>query len=322
MPSLSIVVPCYNEEEVLRSSAPKLLEVLKILIDEKKVFNTSAIYFVDDGSRDATWSIISELTKSDEHFKGIKLAHNRGHQNALLAGLFTADSDIFVTIDADLQDDVNAIAEMVERNAQGAEIVYGVRNDRTSDSYFKRSTAKLFYTVMAKLGVDIIYNHADFRLMSRRAVEALGQYRETNMFLRGLVPLLGFQSDRVEYAREKRQAGESKYPLRKMLSFAWDGITSFSVVPLRFVTVLGILVSIISLLLGCVFLFQGLFSSHLVPGWATITVLICFLFGVQIFCIGIVGEYIGKIFQEVKRRPKFFIEKIEGLASTLPKSEL
>lgn len=307
--NLSIVLPCYNEEEVLGETATRLLALLGRLKTEGKIANNSKIYFIDDGSRDHTWEIIENLAEEHAEIHGIKLSRNRGHQNALLAGLFSAEGDALVSIDADLQDDVDVIETMVDRYMEGYEIVYGVRKARKTDTAFKRATAEGFYKLMHLMGVDIVFNHADYRLMSRRTVEELKHYSEVNLFLRAMVPLIGFKSTSVYYDRAERFAGESKYPLKKMLAFAWDGITSFSVVPLRLITATGFIIFIASILISFWILGIKLFTDDAVPGWASTVLPIYFIGGIQVFSIGIVGEYIGKIYMETKRRPRFIIEK-------------
>lgn len=308
--TLYLVVPCYNEEEVLTETSKQLLSKLTSLIAAKTISKESRIIFIDDGSRDATWSIIENLNKKNSKFGGIKLSRNRGHQNALLSGLMTAKNhaDIVISLDADLQDDINAVDEMLKENTKGADIVYGVRGSREKDTFFKRATAQGFYRLMSKMGVDSVYNHADYRLMSKRALDELEKFNEVNLFLRGIVPLLGFKTAIVEYKRAERFAGESKYPLRKMLNFAIDGITSFSVKPLRLVTSLGIIVLVVSLLI-MLYSLVAKFSGHTVEGWAFTVISVWFIGGVQMLSIGIVGEYIGKIYSETKSRPRFIIEK-------------
>ena len=310
--ALSIVVPCYNEQEVLEGTNAALLAVLRGLIDAGKIAHASCICYVDDGSSDATWSIIEALSCASDHVSGIKLAHNVGHQHALLAGLSSVPGDILVSIDADLQDDVAAIEKMVDAWAQGCEIVYGVREDRSSDTAFKRGTAKLYYKLLARLGGEIVQNHADFRLMSRRAIEALKDYKEANLFLRGMVPLIGLRSGIVRYTRAPRLAGESKYPLRRMLSLAWEGTTSFSVVPLRMVSLLGVLVFFATVLMSLAIVGIRLFTDRAIPGWASTVLPIYLSTGVQILCIGVLGEYLGKIYKEVKARPRFLLERTCG----------
>jgi glycosyltransferase involved in cell wall biosynthesis len=309
VPRLAIVVPCYNEEEVLPETARRLTLLLQEMMAGESVTADSQIVFVDDGSRDRTWDLIEILASADACIGGIKLSRNRGHQNALLAGLYTCEADILLSVDADLQDDIQVIPEMVQAHAHGAHVVYGVRNNRSSDGLFKRATAQGFYHLLSALGADSIYNHADFRLMSRRAIEALKSFREVNLFLRGLVPLIGFKSAIVYYTRSERFAGESKYPLRKMLALAWDAVTSFSVAPLRFITGLGFLVFLLSAAMGGWTLWVRLFTDHAVPGWASTMLPIYLLGGIQILCIGVIGEYLGKVYQETKSRPRYIIEK-------------
>jgi len=306
---LSIVVPCYNEEEVLNESSKQLLALLKKLVQKKEIDENSYIYFVDDGSKDSTWEIISKLSEDNSQIKGIKLSRNKGHQNALLAGLYSAKGDAIVSIDADLQDDVSVIEKMVRKFKDGNDIVYGVRSKRDNDSWFKRFSAEGFYKLMAFMGVDIVFNHADYRLMSRRVVEHLKSYEEVNLFLRAMVQLIGFKSDVVEYERSERFAGESKYPLRKMLSFAWDGITSFSVTPLRLISLIGATIFVISLFISIWALGVKLFGSSAVPGWASTVLPIYFIGGIQLLSLGVIGEYVGKIYSETKKRPKFIIEQ-------------
>ncbi len=308
--NLSIVLPSYNEEEVLHETSSQLLALFDKLIKNEKISNESRIYFVDDGSRDKTWQVIEKLSQEHLHVKGIKLSRNRGHQNALLAGLFTVEGDAIISIDADLQDDISVIEVMVDNFLAGDDIVYGVRNKRTTDTAFKRITAEGFYKVMALLGVDIVFNHADYRLLSRRAVEHLKEYKEVNLFLRAMVPLVGFNSSNAYYDRADRFAGESKYPLRKMLSFAWDGITSFSIMPLRFITATGFIIFIASLLMSTWVLGTKIFSDDAIPGWASTVLPIYFIGGIQVLSVGIVGEYIGKIYMETKERPRFIIEEV------------
>lgn len=310
-PRLAIVVPCYNEEAVLTETNTRLTGLLQDLSDKSKITPDSFIVYVNDGSKDQTWSLICQLQQQDSHVRGVKLAHNAGHQNALMAGLesFKADADAIVTIDADLQDDVNAISAMVDAYLEGSDIVYGVRKERTTDTVFKRTTALAFYKLMAVMGTDTVYNHADYRLMSRRAVEALCEYPERNLFLRGLVPLLGFTTKNVFYDRAERFAGESKYPFSKMLAFAIDGITSFSIKPITIIFITGILCFFI----GVIMLAWGLYSyfkGSVVPGWTSLIVSLWLIGGVVITSLGVIGQYIGKIYIEVKHRPRYHIEKI------------
>lgn len=308
--TLGIVVPCYNEEEVLPETAKRLLDLLSRFRDAGLVSGESALYFVDDGSKDATWQLIHSLSILDPRVHGIKLSKNRGHQNALLAGLSVAKGDAIITLDADLQDDIEVIGEMLDRFAKGCEIVYAVRMSRRSDTVFKRGTARVYYRLLESAGVDIVKNHADFRLMSRRALYHLQEYSEVNLFLRGIIPLLGFASAIVYYDRSARFAGNSKYPLRRMLMLALDGVTSFSVMPLRFITMLGIVISLMSFgMIGWV-LYGRLFMNAGIPGWASSVIPIYFLSGIQLLSIGVLGEYVAKIYMEVKRRPRFLIEKI------------
>ena len=306
---LSIVVPCFNEEEVLPETNRRLLALLDRLQCQGLINGQSAVHYVDDGSKDGTWSLIESLAASDARAHGIKLSRNRGHQNALLAGLLSVEGDAVVSIDADLQDDVSVIEVMVQAFAAGSEVVYGVRDSRQSDSAFKRSTALMYYGLMRKLGVDLVHNHADFRLLGRRAVEALRQYGEVNMFLRGIVPLIGFRTTTVRYDRAERFAGVSKYPLRKMLTFAVEGITSFSIVPLRLITLLGFLVSGLSFAMIVFIIYGTLVMRAVIPGWASSVVPIYFLGGIQLLSIGILGEYVAKIYLETKQRPRYIIEK-------------
>ena len=310
MPRLAIVVPCFNEEEVLPETARRLKTLLDGLRREGRIAAASQIVFIDDGSRDNTWELIEELSREDERIKGIKLSRNRGHQNALLAGLFTVEGDVLVSVDADLQDDVEVINEMLSQHARGMHVVYGVRNDRSSDGAFKRASALGFYRLIRALGVESVYNHADFRLLSRRAVDALSDFREVNLFLRGIVPLIGFKSSVVYYTRTERVAGVSKYPLRKMVALALDAVTSFSVVPLRLISALGFLVFLFSAGMGLWTLWVRLFTERAVPGWTSTLLPIYVLGGLQILCVGILGEYLGKVYQETKRRPRYIIEKV------------
>ncbi len=307
---LYLVIPCYNEEEVLKDTASKLKTKMENLINQKIIKKESKVMFVDDGSKDNTWSIITELNQKDELFTGIKLSRNKGHQNALLAGLMSAkkNADIVISMDADLQDDINVIDEMVRKNNEGYDIVYGVRSSRQKDSFFKRFTAQSFYKLMKFLGVDIIYNHADCRLMSKRSLEALENFQEVNLFLRGIVPLIGYKNTIVYYERGKRLAGSSKYPFKKMVAFAFEGITSFSIKPLRMILGLGILILIISIIIMIYSLVVKILGN-VVPGWTFLTISIWFIGGLQMISIGIIGEYIGKIYYETKKRPRFIIEE-------------
>jgi glycosyltransferase involved in cell wall biosynthesis len=305
-----IVVPCYNEEEVLHETTRRLTEVLEELERTPQV-SGGRILYVDDGSRDHTWSLIAELAARNPRVTGVKLAHNVGHQQALWAGLEKAagsDFDAVVSIDADLQDDTAVIAQMAEEYRNGKDIVYGVRRERSTDTWFKRTTAQAFYRLMSALGGEVVYNHADFRLMSRRAVQALVSYPERNLFLRGMVPTLGFPSACVYYDRHERFAGESKYPLKRMLSFAIDGITSFSVRPLQMITSLGVAFMLIALL-AIVYALHAYAMHNTIPGWTSLLISMWFIGGAILTALGILGEYIGKIYKEVKRRPRYFIEK-------------
>ena len=310
MDKLYLVVPCYNEEEVLPETARRLAAKFDNLIGNGKISPESKVVFVDDGSKDKTWEIIEGLNEKTPLFQGIKLSRNKGHQNALLAGLMAVknECDMTISMDADLQDDIDAIDEMLDKYYDGCEVVYGVRSERKTDSAFKRITAQGFYKVMRLLGADIIYNHADYRLMSARALDALAEFKEVNLFLRGIVPLVGFNSDTVEYKRTERFAGQSKYPLKKMISFALNGITSFSIKPLRMITALGILIFSVSILMLVYFLIRH-FTGNTVQGWTTLAASVWAIGGLQLLAIGVVGEYIGKIYMETKARPKYVIEK-------------
>lgn len=307
---LSIVIPCYNEEEVLPETVIQMSKLVDEMIEEKLVSKGSSIWFVDDGSKDKTWQMIDEYSVANSKVKGVKLSRNKGHQNALLAGLETADGDLLVSIDADLQDDITVIREMVKEYYNGHDVVYGVRKVRTTDTVFKRTTAQGFYTLIQKLGVDVVYNHADFRLMSRRAIEALKGHKEVNLFLRGMIPLIGFSSTNVEYARTERFAGESKYPLKKMLALAVDGITSFSAYPLRLIAGLGFSIFLFSIFISLWVFYTLIFTDNAIPGWASSVLPMYLLGGIQLLSIGVVGEYVGKIYMESKGRPRYVIEKI------------
>lgn len=306
---LYIVIPCFNEEEMLPITAEALMKKMDSLKMQNKISSDSKVMFVDDGSKDKTWEVIMKLHKLSPMFTGLKLSRNKGHQNALLAGLMTARNyaDIIVSMDADLQDDINAIDGFLEKRAEGCDIVYGVRSSREKDTAFKRNTAQAYYKILEHMGVEITYNHADYRLMSKRAVDALADFKEVNLFLRGLVPMVGFKSDTVSYVRNKRQAGESKYPLKKMISFAVEGITSLSVKPIRFITMLGFFVFFISIVMLIYFLVTWA-VGHTVQGWASTITSIWAIGGLQLLAIGIIGEYIGKIYLETKARPKYIIE--------------
>lgn len=304
------VIPCYNEQAVLSETTRQLTEKITGMVEEGMLSCESRILYVDDGSTDQTWEMICRYHEENPYVDGIKLAHNRGHQNALLAGLMTAKeyADCAVSLDADLQDDIGVLDEFVKKYEQGCDVVYGVRSSRETDSTFKRATAQGFYKFMKALGVDVVYNHADYRLMSRRALDALSEYRETNLFLRGIVPLIGYKSATVPYERHERFAGESKYPLKKMVSFALDGISSFSVKPLKIISNLGILISVLSIA-GLLYALISYLTHQAVAGWTAIIASIWLLGGLQMLCIGVVGGYIGKMYQEVKGRPRYRIEE-------------
>jgi len=310
LPKLTIVIPCYNEEEVLPQTSALFLDKLHTLITSKRIDEESRVMFVNDGSKDSTWNIIQELSKEDPHYTGLCLSRNRGHQNALLAGLMTAKeaADITISIDCDGQDDINAMDAMLTEYEQGCDIVYGVRSKRETDTFFKRTTAEGFYKVMKLLGAEVVFNHADYRLMSKKALEGLAEFGEVNLFLRGLVPLVGFRYSSVYYERNDRIAGESHYPLKKMLSFALDGITSLSVKPLRMITSLGLLISLVSMIAIVITIIQK-FCGVTVTGWTSMICIMLFLGGVQLLCIGIMGEYIGKIYNETKKRPRYIISE-------------
>lgn len=312
MDKLAIVVPCYNEEEVLKIASEALRGVLDDLIGKGKIADDSFILFVNDGSKDKTWELIEEEHAAHPvQVYGVKLAGNVGHQFALTAGLITAKdmSDVTVSIDADLQDDVNVIEEMIDKFHAGCDIVYGVRKERKTDTFFKRTTAQAFYKLMHMMGVKTVYNHADFRLMSRRAVEEFSKYKETNLFLRGMMPLIGYQTDCVYYDRKERVAGESKYPLKKMLALAFNGISSFSVKPISLILGVGLFILFTSFV-ALIYALISYFSGHVVPGWTSLILSIWFLGGLQLLAIGLVGQYIGKIYIEVKKRPRYNIETV------------
>lgn len=306
---LAIVVPCFDEAAVLPETVERLAGLRGALVESGLATPGTTVWFVDDGSRDATWRMVEEAARVFPWAHGIKLSRNRGHQNALLAGLLTVEADAIVTVDADLQDDLGAVHEMLRRHAEGAEVVYGVRRRRDADSWFKRTTAEGYYRLLERLGVDVVFNHADYRLLGRRALEALRRFEEVNLFLRGIVPQLGFPSARVEYDRAERFAGESKYPLAKMLGFAWDGVTSFSAVPLRWITAIGFAVSVAAFAVGIWAIAVHFTDRGAVPGWASTVVPIAFLGGIQLLSLGVIGEYVGKIYGEAKRRPRFIVEK-------------
>ena len=307
-PLLSVVVPCYNEEAVLQDTAASLSQAINELVESGSIHKSSAIYFIDDGSRDKTWDIIASLNHDNPgRYHGIRLSRNGGHQNALLAGLRNVPGDIAISIDADLQDDINVFGKMISMYSEGYEIVYGTRADRKVDTFFKRSTAKFYYKILGSLGVDIVPNHADFRLMGRRSLNALNHYKEVNVFLRAIIPLIGYKTGQVFYDRKKRMAGESKYPLTKMIALAINGVTSFSMKPLRWITAAGFLIASLSFFVGVWAIGVAFFSDVAAPGWASIIIPNSFLGGLQLLSIGIIGEYIGRIYLEVKRRPPFEI---------------
>lgn len=308
-PVLYMVIPCYNEEEIFKDSSSKLRKKLNALIEKGKIDSKSKICFIDDGSRDSTWSLIKHAHKEDPIFSGIRLAHNQGHQNAVMAGLMTIKDycDITISMDADLQDDIDAIDQMVDKYLDGCNIVYGVRNSRETDSFFKRVTAEGYYKFLRWMGVKIIYNHSDFRLMDKKALAAMSEFKEVNLFLRGIVPMIGLKHDCVYYARKERLAGESKYPLKKMLAFAWQGITSLSTEPIKFIAKIGLFISFVS---ACIFIWAIYrhFMGETILGWTSLMISLWFIGGLVLFSIGIIGEYIGKIYLEVKHRPRFIID--------------
>ena len=307
---LYMVIPCYNEQEVLPETSRQLKEILYDLMDRGKISRESRVLFVNDGSKDETWNIIEDLHAQDPLFLGLKLSRNKGHQNALLAGLMTAKeyADVTISMDADLQDDVHVIEKFMDKYYEGCDIVYGVRSSRKKDTFFKKFTAQSFYRLMMAMGVDIVYNHADCRLMSKRSLYDLEQFKEVNLFLRGIVPLIGYQSAVVTYERNERFAGESKYPLKKMLAFAMDGITSFSIKPIRMITSMGVIIFAISILMLIYSVVQH-FLGNTVSGWSSTMVSIWAIGGLQILSMGVIGEYVGTIYMEAKARPKFIIEK-------------
>lgn len=308
---LYLVVPCYNEQEVLPETSKRLKEKMESLMERNLISRDSRIMFVNDGSKDRTWSMIEELHEQDPIFAGVKLSRNRGHQNALLGGLMTAKeyADMTISLDADLQDDIDVIDQMVEKYYDGCEIVYGVRSARTTDTFFKRFTAESFYHMISMMGGEIVFNHADYRLMSKRALEEMAKYKEVNLFLRGIVPMIGFKTDVVTYERHERMAGESKYPLKKMLALAIDGITSLSTKPIRFIVFLGLLIFLCSIGMLIYSLVQH-FLGHTSIGWTSLIVSIWAIGGLQLLAIGVIGEYIGKIYLETKARPRYIIEKV------------
>ncbi len=309
-PIIGIVSPCYNEELVLGETSLQLNKVIIDLIAQKHISEKSFVAFIDDGSNDKTWCLIEEKAKEFSHIKGLKLAKNVGHQNALLAGLLTFkdEANALISIDSDLQDDVSVIKDMILKFISGIDVVYGVRKERSTDTYFKRNTALLFYNLMKKMRVNIIHNHADYRLCSSRVLNALAEFKEVNLFIRGIIPTIGFNKDVVYYDRLERFAGESKYPFHKMAAFAWNGITSFSNYPLKLVTIIGFVIFCFCLIMTG-YALLALYTGNVIPGWVSTVLPMYFLGGVQLFCLGIIGEYIGKIYSEVKQRPRYFIDK-------------
>ena len=313
-PVLYLVIPCYNEEQVLPLTSGKFKAKLEELIEAGKISEDSRVMFVNDGSKDTTWDILTSLCEEDKKYAAISLAHNRGHQNALIAGLMEAKkyADITISMDCDGQDDINAITEMVDEYAKGSEIVFGVRNDRSTDSWFKRTTAQSYYKFLRGMGVDIIPDHADYRLMSSRVLSALEGYGEVNLFLRGIIPQLGFKQSVVYYSRAEREAGTTHYPLSKMMSLAIDGVTSFSIRPLRLITVLGIIVALLSFI-GIIYVLISVISGYYVDGWASTTCILCFVSGIQMISLGVIGEYIGRIYLETKQRPRYFVAERKNI---------
>ena len=313
-PVLYLVIPCYNEEQVLPLTSGKFKAKVDELVEAGKISDDSRVMFVNDGSKDTTWDILTSLTEQDKRFAAISLSRNRGHQNALIAGLMEAKkfADITISMDCDGQDDINAITEMVDEYAKGNEIVFGVRNDRKSDTWFKRTTAQSYYKFLRGMGVDIIPDHADYRLMSSRVLDALEGYGEVNLFLRGIIPQLGFKQSVVYYSRAEREAGKTHYPLSKMASLAIDGVTSFSVRPLRLITVLGFIVAFLSLV-GIIYVLVSVISGYYVDGWASTTCILCFVSGIQMISLGVIGEYIGKIYLETKHRPRYIVSERKNL---------
>lgn len=309
-PVLYIVIPCYNEEEVLPITCKMFRDKILQLVQQEKISSKSKIMFVNDGSKDKTWSIITDLSHQDDIYIGISQSRNRGHQNAVLAGLMEAKKycDITISIDCDGQDDINAMDKMIDEYLQGAEIVYGVRSSRETDTAFKRLTAQGFYKFLNFMGAEVIYNHADYRLISKRVLDELENFKEVNIFLRGMIPLVGFKSTCVYYERHERIAGESHYPLRKMLALAFDGITSLSVKPIHLITLLGLVIAMISFV-GVIWTIVGVMTGNTVAGWASLVCIICCLSGIQLICIGVIGEYVGKIYMETKARPRYIISE-------------
>lgn len=310
IPKLYIIIPCYNEEKVLPITAPLFLDQLISMIEKQKISDNSKILFVNDGSKDSTWEIIKELSKQDNHYIGISQSRNRGHQNAVLAGLMEAKDlcDITISIDCDGQDDITVMENMVDEYQQGSEIVYGVRDNRDTDTFFKKWSAQLFYKLLNWMGADIVYNHADYRLVSARVLQEFKNFKEVNIFLRGMFPLVGFKSTSVYYRRQERMAGETHYPLSKMLSLAFDGITSLSIKPIRLITGLGVFISFVSFIV-ILYVFISFFNGTTVPGWSSTLIIVCFIGGIQLISLGVIGEYIGKIYLETKARPRYIISE-------------
>ena len=308
-----MIIPCYNEEQVLPITSEMFLKELNTLVKKEKISSESKVLFVNDGSKDKTWDIITDLSQQNKHFAGISQSRNRGHQNAVLAGLMDSKDkcDITISIDCDGQDDITAMEAMVDEYLDGFEVVYGIRNKRDKDTFFKRFTAERFYKLLNAMGAEVVHNHADYRLISSRVLKELSEFKEVNLFLRGMIPLVGFKSTRVFYERHERVAGESHYPLSKMVTLAFDGITSLSVKPLRIITGLGVVVSLISFI-GAIWAVMNQLTGSTVAGWASITCILCFLGGIQLICLGVIGEYIGKIYMEVKRRPRYIISERTG----------
>ncbi len=313
-PVLYLVIPCYNEEQVLPLTSGKFKAKLDELVSAGKIAGNSRVMFVNDGSKDTTWDILTSLCEEDERYAAISLSRNRGHQNALVAGLMEAKkhADITISMDCDGQDDINAIGQMVDEYAKGNEIVYGVRNDRSTDSWFKRSSARSYYRFLKGMGVDIIPDHADYRLMSARVLDALEGYGEVNLFLRGIIPQLGFKQSVVYYSRAEREAGKTHYPLSKMIALAIDGVTSFSVRPLRIITLLGLIVAFLSFI-GIIYVLVSFISGYVVDGWASTTCILCFVSGIQMISLGVIGEYIGKIYLETKQRPRYIVSEKKNI---------
>lgn len=310
MLTLYLAIPCYNEEKVLRDTSLKLLKKYSQLISEKKISEKSRIVYIDDGSKDKTWELIKELNESSPFILGLKMSRNRGHQNALFGGLMTLKdyADVVISIDADLQDDINAIDDMLDKYNEGCDIVYGVRKKRETDTLFKRFTAEAFYKMLKSMGAEVVFNHADFRLMSKRALEAFAEFKEVNLFLRGMVPMVGFKTGIVEYDRFERTAGESKYPLAKMIALAWQGVTSLSIKPIRMIMWLGIFIFIVAILFG-LYSLCSYFFGYTVSGWTSTFISIWAIGGLQLFAIGVIGEYLGKVYLETKQRPRYIVEE-------------